>query len=117
MHLAHVREVLRGKAELGQDLLMRNALAAIKGGADGGDLASLFFRDWLIIYRSIGKATGHGIGHNFEQVNDGGNLAGSQTLNEIMGLPLFVAPCHKFPYLRYSSVVRDPASHFHAVKY
>jgi hypothetical protein len=45
--------------------------------------------------RLVGEAVGHRISHHFEQMNDGGNLAGSQSLDQIMGLLFFVRGCHQ----------------------
>ena len=78
------------KSELSQHFLVRNALATVEGGTRGGDLASFFLGDRLIVHRSVGETVGQGIGHHFEQMNDGGNLAGCQPLDQIMGLLFFV---------------------------
>ena len=72
---------------------MRNALATVEGSTRGGDLASFFFRDRLIVNGRIGETASHRIGHHFEQVNDGGNLAGSQPVDQLMGLLFFVRGC------------------------
>ena len=54
-----------------------------------------FLSDRLIIDGGIGEAVSQGIGHHFQQVNDGGNLAGSQPLYQLMGLLFFVPGCHQ----------------------
>src|SRR5262245_39050211 len=92
---AQACEVVRGKAELAQDFLVRNAFATIEGGAGSGDLTSFFLSDRLIVNGSIGETVSHGISHHFEQMNDGGNLAGSQPLDQFMGLLFFVRGCHQ----------------------
>ncbi len=82
---AHACEVFERESELGQNLLMRNALATVEGGARGGNLTGFFLRNQLIVHGSIGVTAGQGIGHHFEQMNDGGNLARSQPLDQITG--------------------------------
>jgi hypothetical protein len=83
---AHACEVFRGQAELGRDFFVRNALATVERSAGSGDLTSFFIRDRFIVNGSVGETVSYGIGHHFEQVNDGGNLAGSQPLDEIVSL-------------------------------
>ena len=72
---AHALEVFGGGAELGQNLLVRNALATVKGGARSGNLAGFFLSDRLIVQRSTGETASQGIGHDLEQMNHGGELA------------------------------------------
>jgi hypothetical protein len=93
-------EVFGGKAELGQNLLVRNALATVEGGARGGNLAGFFLRDRLIVHGGMSETAGDRIGHHGEQMHDRGNLAGSQTLDQFMSLLFFVRSmvCHKNPF-------------------
>ena len=79
---------------------MRNALATVERCAGSSDFTSFFFRDRLIVHWSIGQTAGHGISHHFEQVNNDGNLTGSQLLDQIMGLLFFVRSCHRNSGLR-----------------
>jgi hypothetical protein len=55
----------------------------------------LFRRDRLVVKRGFRDSAGHRISHYFEQMNNGGNLARSQSLDQIMGLLFFVDGCHK----------------------
>jgi hypothetical protein len=88
-------KIFESETELGQNFFVRNALATVEGGAGSGDLTSFFLRDWLIVQGGIGETASHRISHHFEQMNDGGNLAGSQTLDQIVGLLFLVRGCHQ----------------------
>jgi hypothetical protein len=88
-------KIFESEAELGQNFFVRNALATVEGGAGSGDLTSFFLRDWLIVQGGIGETASHRISHHFEQMNDGGNLVGSQTLDQIVGLLFFVGGGHQ----------------------
>jgi hypothetical protein len=61
----------------------------------GGYLPGFFLRDRLVVHGGISETAGQLISHRFEQMNDGGNLAGSQPLDQIMGLLFFVRGCHQ----------------------
>lgn len=87
---ARALEIFEGEAELGQNLLVRNALAAVEGGPSSGDLAGLCLRDWLIVYGGVGETSRDGVEHSFKQTDDGGNLARSQTLDQFVGVFLGV---------------------------
>jgi hypothetical protein len=91
----HALKIFESEAELGQNFFVRNTLATVEGGAGSGDLASFFLRDWLIVQGGIGETASHRISHHFEQMNDGKNLAGSQTLDQIVGLLFFVGGGHQ----------------------
>jgi hypothetical protein len=93
-------EVFGGKAELGQNFLVRNALTTVEGGARGGNLAGFFLRHRLIVHRGMSETAGDRIGHHGKQMHDGGNLAGNQTLDQFMSLLFFVRSmvCHKDPF-------------------
>jgi hypothetical protein len=89
-------EVLGGESELGQNFLMRNALATVKGGARRGNLTGFFLSDRLIIQRSVGETAGQRIGHHLEQMNNGGELASIELVQELVRLLLFfIHGCHQ----------------------
>jgi hypothetical protein len=91
----HALKIFEIEAELGQNFFVGNTLATVEGGAGSDDLTSFFLRDWLIVQGGIGETASHRISHHFEQMNDGGNLAGSQTLDQIVGLLFFVGGSHQ----------------------
>jgi len=82
--------VLSGQAELGQDFLVRNDLSARVGGACLCNVAGLFFAHRLVINRGVRQGNRDGIEHGFEQSDDGGDLAGGQTVDEFVCLLLRV---------------------------
>jgi hypothetical protein len=57
----HTLEIFQGEAELGQNLVVRNAFAMIEGRTSSSDLAGLFLRDRLIVQWGVGKTAGDGI--------------------------------------------------------
>jgi hypothetical protein len=77
----HALKIFESEAELGQNFFVRNALATVEGGAGCGDLTSFFLRDWLTVQGGSGETPSHRISHHLEKMKDGGNLAGSQTLD------------------------------------
>lgn len=83
---AHALEVFEGEAELGQHLLVRNALAAVEGVASSSDLTGLVLRHRFIVQRSVGEAAGDGIEDSFEQADDGGKLCRGKPVNQFVGV-------------------------------
>ena len=57
---AHALEIFQRESKLGQYFLVRNAFATVEGGTGGGDLASFFLSDRLIINGGIGEAVSRG---------------------------------------------------------
>jgi hypothetical protein len=95
----HAREVFDGQAELGQNSFVRDALATVEGGARGGDLPSFLLRNRLIVLGSGGETSDHRIRHHFEQMNHGRNLAGSQALDQFVGVFFRLRRGHHLPSL------------------
>jgi hypothetical protein len=83
---AHAFEVFEGEAELGQHLLVRNALATVKGVASGSDLTGLVLRHRFIVQGSVGQAAGDGIEDSLEQADHGGKLCRAKPVNEFVGV-------------------------------
>ena len=83
---AHALKVFEGEAELGQQLLVRNALATVEGVASSSDLTGLVLRHRFIVQGSVGEAAGDGIEDSFEQADDGGKLCRGKPVNQVVGV-------------------------------
>ena len=92
---AHALEIFEGEAELGEHFFVGNGFVILESFPGRFDGAHLFFADRFVVNGSVGETVGHRISHHFEQMNDGGNLARSQPLDQIMGLLFFVCGCHQ----------------------
>ena len=79
-------EVFEGEAELGQQLLVRNALATVEGVASSSDLTGFVQRHRFIVQGSVGEAAGNGIEDSFEQADDGGKLCRGKPVNQFVGV-------------------------------
>ena len=83
---AHALEVFEGEAELGQHLLVRNALATVEEVASSSDLTGIVLRHRFIVQGSVGEAAGDGIEDSFEQADDGGKLCRGKPVNQFVGV-------------------------------
>jgi hypothetical protein len=92
---AHTLEIFQGESELSQNFVVWNTLATVEGSTRGGDLASFFLRDRLIVNGRVGETVSQGISHHLEQVNDGGELASIELIEELVCLLFFVCGCHQ----------------------
>ena len=82
----HLPEVFRFGAELGQDFFHRHAFATLGGKPDLAFVKTpaVFVRHWLIISGSVGESAGNRIDHHFQQVADGGELAGIEMIEQLV---------------------------------
>ncbi len=74
---------------------MRNAVATVERGAGGSNLTNFFIAERFIVHWGVSETVGHGIDHYFQQMNEGGDLARGQTLDQFMDLLLFARVCHQ----------------------
>ncbi len=102
---SHALEVLRRKAELGQDFLVSDGLVVLEPDLGSGDGAGLFLANRLVLDGSLGDAASHWIEHDFEQSDDGGDLSGGHAVDRFVRVLLRVgrAVSHNIAYLKAST--------------
>ena len=76
---------LAGQRELSQDLLVRNPFAPRDRPVRFVQRRSFFLRDPLGLHRHRGQGSRDGIGHHFEQLDDGSELGRFKLIEQLGG--------------------------------
>jgi hypothetical protein len=99
-----VLEVFGSEAELGENFFMRDAFAAGERCLGCLGLASFFRAHRLVVVRGAGQGAGKRIKDDFQEANDGGDLAGSHAVDQIMRVLFLVARtvCHGIEFIKES---------------
>jgi hypothetical protein len=83
------------QAELAQDVFVRNAFSASERSAGAVECGSRLRRDHFLFHGRRSQGTRQRAGHHLEQVNDGGELASIELIEELVRLLFFVRWCHQ----------------------
>jgi len=81
------REVSRSGAELGEDVVHRNAAVLRKPRLSVVKTAAVLLRNGLVVGRGCGHGAGDGVDHYLKQVTNGGKLAGIELIEQPVGMP------------------------------
>jgi hypothetical protein len=83
------REIFRLGAELGEDVVHRNAAALGKPRLSVVKTAAVLLRHGFVVGRGCGRCAGDGVDHYLEQMTDSGKLARIELIEQLVGM-LFI---------------------------